>query len=142
MADAWELLHGLSPSDNMDFRTTMNGGYEAIEVYINELADSLSAFGKWPAYLTAVEGPSLGRRSMAFTAAPNPFKAKTRIVFAGGFGPEAKPDLQILDLKGRVIEQASTAHYAWAPRNRPAGIYIARMRVQGRTFITPLFLLK
>jgi hypothetical protein len=96
MADAWELLHGLSPSDNMDFRTTMNGGYEAIEVYINELADSLAAFGKWPAYLTAVESPSFGKRSMAFTAAPNPFKAKTRIVFAGGFGPEEKPDLQIL----------------------------------------------
>ena len=41
MADAWELAHGLDPADGSDHDTTMPSGYDAIEEYINELADAL-----------------------------------------------------------------------------------------------------
>ncbi len=41
IADAWESEHGLDPSDGSDHATVLAGGYTAIEVYINELADNL-----------------------------------------------------------------------------------------------------
>lgn len=41
MADAWELAHGLDPSDGADHATVMASGYTAIEEYVNELASQL-----------------------------------------------------------------------------------------------------
>jgi pectate lyase len=41
MADAWERENGLDPADGADHSSVMPSGYTAIEVYINELADSL-----------------------------------------------------------------------------------------------------
>ncbi len=41
IADAWELGHGLDPSDASDNQNEMPSGYPAIEEYINELADNL-----------------------------------------------------------------------------------------------------
>jgi hypothetical protein len=41
MADAWELAHGLSPTDASDHRRVMASGYTAIEEYVNELAADL-----------------------------------------------------------------------------------------------------
>jgi pectate lyase len=41
MADAWELEHGLDPSDGDDHVAVMSSGYTAIEEYVNELSDQL-----------------------------------------------------------------------------------------------------
>ncbi len=38
IADDWEMLHGLDPSDPADNQTVMGNGYPAIEAYINERA--------------------------------------------------------------------------------------------------------
>jgi pectate lyase len=51
MADEWEEENGLDPSDPDDHATEQEGGYTALEVYINGLADEL--VGVAPA---AVEG--------------------------------------------------------------------------------------
>jgi pectate lyase len=42
MDDSWESAHGLDPGDGTDHTTVMPSGYTAIEVYINQLADSLT----------------------------------------------------------------------------------------------------
>jgi hypothetical protein len=42
MPDTWETSHGLNKNDGSDHNTVMPSGYTAIEVYINELADSLT----------------------------------------------------------------------------------------------------
>jgi len=42
MADAWEKNNGLDPTDGSDHATMLDGGYTAIETYVNELADALS----------------------------------------------------------------------------------------------------
>ncbi len=41
MPDAWEASRGLSPSDAGDGTRVLEGEYTAIEVYLNELADTL-----------------------------------------------------------------------------------------------------
>lgn len=41
MPNDWEVTHGLNPNDSSDATAVMPSGYTAIEVYINELADSL-----------------------------------------------------------------------------------------------------
>jgi hypothetical protein len=151
MADAWESMHGLDPTDATDFSKEMNGGYEAIEVYINELSDTLVATGRWPAYLTALENLPSGPRSIAFSAVPSPFRAQTDLVVTGAFNHKSKVALQILDLNGRIIKKVSNqmlkiengaVRYSWAPQNRPSGIYIAHIKIQDRTLTKPLFLLK
>jgi pectate lyase len=41
MADAWELAHGLDPTDGTDHSKVMASGYTAIEEYVNGLADAI-----------------------------------------------------------------------------------------------------
>ena len=41
MADAWELQHGLDPTDASDNVSVRPSGYMAIEAYVNDLAESL-----------------------------------------------------------------------------------------------------
>jgi hypothetical protein len=43
IADAWELTHGLSPSDPLDSALISPGGYAWVEVYLNEIADQIVA---------------------------------------------------------------------------------------------------
>lgn len=41
MDDRWEAQRGLDPADGDDHARVLDGGYTAIEVYVNELADQL-----------------------------------------------------------------------------------------------------
>jgi hypothetical protein len=41
MADEWEQENGLDPADPDDHASEQEGGYTAIEVYVNQLADEL-----------------------------------------------------------------------------------------------------
>ena len=42
IADAWELTHGLNPANPLDSALLAASGYAHIEVYLNEVAQTLT----------------------------------------------------------------------------------------------------
>jgi hypothetical protein len=137
MPDAWETAHSLNPNNASDRTTSMNGGYNAVEVYINELSDQL------------VPEPPTGRQyrvntidgGVVVSASPNPFTRAVAFTLANF--DRAPVQVTITDIKGRTVFQTQTAagsaRVAWdgCSLNGHAlavGVYIARFAQGNRIF--------
>jgi hypothetical protein len=125
MPDAWETAHGLNPGNASDRTTSMNGGYNAVEVYLNELADSLinaEAAASGVARMPAVAG----RDVSLISASPNPFNLQVAILLSGGL--EKGASLKVLDLSGKIAADLTGAardgRATWNGRGLAAGVYL------------------
>lgn len=90
----------------------------------------------------AIESADFLENRMVLAAAPNPFKPSTTIRFAN---PAKNATLQILDIRGRLLHQwdhLAVNQLAWNAIGMPAGIYIAKLRSDGRESAQALFLMK
>jgi len=141
MPDGWETAHGLDPNNAADHTTKMNGGYDALEVYLNELADSLAPY-------TAVETPPA--RNLTFDAAPsvratpNPFHGAVRFTLRNMAG---KPvNVAVFDISGRRVHSAvmtaGVSTVDWNSGNLPSGIYAARFAQGGKVLETRVSLIR
>jgi hypothetical protein len=146
MPDTWETAHGLSPNNAAD-RTTdlggVNAGYNAVEVYINELADQ-----KTPV-LESEARPwydiANGLDNMIHVT-PNPFTATTTIRLNAGVIRGAAV-IRIFDMGGRLVKtldakQASKEGVSWNAADSPAGVYVAQCLVKGKTYSQRMLLVK
>lgn len=152
MPDDWESAHGLNPSNGSDYSTKMNNGYDAIEVYVNELADSLSSCGvnrdsSWMATVPNETGASFVPSGIpCLSAAPNPFAAGAgvRLSLSGLALLDGQWSLGIYDLAGCLVKRLTPSYEAggrtlWAywdgrdARGNPArtGIYLCRLSAPG-----------
>lgn len=136
MADSWETTHSLNPNDATD-RTTDMGGYNAVEVYLNDLADSILI-------AVAVEQPGAVAQGKnhavpSVAAAPNPFNPEVRFTLANM--PSSPVWIYIINMEGKLLHSAllpaGFAAASWNGRDatgRPAasGIYAARF-ISGNT---------
>jgi hypothetical protein len=98
MPDTWEVAKGLNPN-NVNDRTTDMGGYNAVEVYLNELADTLVA----RASVSIEEARStMGSDAAPFVEAiPNPFNPVVKFTLAN---MNSKPVMMsVYDITGRQI---------------------------------------
>jgi hypothetical protein len=146
MPDYWEVLHGLDPNDGTDYKTPMNGGYDAIEVFVNELSDTLVAKGQWPATLS-VDEAYLVSQGNGLTVHPNPFNGQTRLTFK--LGNKQSVAINIYNLNGRLVskvvdgERAEGRHFITLKTDGLApGLYLARLHLGSKTLTSRLMLLK
>jgi hypothetical protein len=128
MPDSWETAHSLNPNNASDRTTPMNGGYNAVEVYLNELADNLvpSTITK-PFRVNTIDGMH------TVLANPNPFSAGVR--FSLHNFDNAPVRVTVTDISGRVVYRTAAAAgettVAWDGRALSPGVYVAQF-VQGK----------
>ena len=140
MPDAWEIAHGLNPNDSTDVKTSMNGGYDAIEVYINELADTLIATGKWPSTWVEKSPAAVPANSRVWTF-PNPLNTGTTVFFS--LSSSRQVDVSIYDVRGTLVSSLFSGHNSagehsllWNGRRSdgsaaPAGTYFVKVLSEG-----------
>lgn len=152
MPDAWESARGLNPADANDYLTKMNNGYDAIEVYVNELADSLSSCApfrdsSWMEEIAVEKATvSLPEGAARLSAAPNPFSVATdvRISLSGLGLVDGTWHLGVYDVAGRLMKRLAPAYEPggrtmtarWdgnGPNGRKvkAGVYVCRLTGPG-----------
>ena len=143
MPDSWETAHGLNPGNAADRTTDLGGadaGYNAVEVYINELADQ-----KTP----PVEREAGPRHGIANSldnmihVTPNPFTASALIRLNEG-EIQVRAKIRIFDLSGRLVStlEAAREGVSWNSADSPAGVYVAQCLVKGRTYSQRMLLIK
>ncbi|MBL8026366.1 MAG: T9SS type A sorting domain-containing protein [Fibrobacteres bacterium] len=97
MPDTWETAKGLNINSAADATTDM-GGYNAIEVYLNELADTLVARASVTAEVTRKNNEN---DAPAVDATPNPFNPAVRFTLNN---MSSKPvTMTVYDLSGRIV---------------------------------------
>jgi hypothetical protein len=151
MPDYWEITHGLNPNDSTDVKTPMNGGYDAIEVYINELADTLAQTGRWPA--TWIEtAPARPEAGLRLAVSPNPINKGTTISFS--LPDRQQAAVAVYDIRGMRVASpfegvlASGEHAVeWDGSGingaaAPAGTYFVKLSGQGWQAIRKVVLIR
>ncbi|MEW6216042.1 MAG: hypothetical protein AB1478_12705, partial [Nitrospirota bacterium] len=102
-ADSWELLHGLNPNiDDHNGLDLSKDGYTNIEVFINQLSDSLVGL--------ASSATRLYFRTLPIAKSycyPNPFSGEIAFSLLGHrsqlSGDRCRIGLRIYDINGRVV---------------------------------------
>ena len=145
MPDEWESANGLNPNNGSDYNTSMNGGYMAIEVYVNELADQITP----TAEITYYPRENYIDGAPRILANPNPFFPSVNFTLVN---MERTPiRMAIYDMAGRLIYKSSFAGTAktvsWNGRSQKGktmgtGIYLARFTQGGKTLQKRVSLIK
>ena len=137
MPDTWETAHGLNPGSAADRTTDLGGanaGYNAVEVYINELADlktpSKTEGRPWHDIANGLDN--------MIHVTPNPFTETARIRLNAG-EIQGAAVIRIFDMGGRLVrtldaKKASKEGVSWNAAECPAGVYLAQCLVKGRTY--------
>jgi hypothetical protein len=136
MPDTWETANRLNPNNASDYSTSMNGGYMAIEVYVNELADQLAPPVRADrSFVNFIDGMA------RVSADPNPFYTGVRFTLHN-FG-KTPVLMTVHDIGGRTVFRLNIAaepgEIAWNGRSQngqvlAAGVYIARFTQKNRVF--------
>jgi hypothetical protein len=152
MANAWETANGLNPNSGSDYGTKMNGGYDAIEVYINELSD---LYAPCSAGFAAIDRDKEGIEDFwgmrGIKVSPNPFRPSTRITYSI-YHDEFKGkaiQLSIFDMTGRLVQQKKLNQlpgrmyaYSWNASGKAAGVYVVRLKTPFGTVSRKVLLAK
>ncbi len=131
MPDAWETANGLNPANAADRNTDM-GGYTAIEVYLNALADSIIN-----ASVNSVEigKIAIGMPVILLDVLPNP--SNSLFKFMVTTKNSAPVILSIYDIKGSIVYKSNinTNHSSvyWDASQAGNGVYFAIAKQGGNS---------
>lgn len=136
MPDTWESGHGLNPSNAADRTTSMNGGYNAVEVYLNELADQLVP----PDLAVETQPMTLANRAAWGFAHPNPFRSAIEFHFSHTIAPGTP--VTLLSPDGRVAAsfRSTAAPLRWNAGQLPNGLYLIKIKTGTRVFTDRILL--
>jgi hypothetical protein len=129
----------------------MNGGYDAIEVYINALSDTLVQTGAWPStWIT--RDPALARLDRVLQTFPNPAPCAARILFS--LPRPQRAEISVYNTQGKLVRRlfsgprpAGDQEVTWnglgaGGRPAPSGTYLVRLSAQGRQMVKSMVLIR
>jgi hypothetical protein len=136
MPNDWETAHSLDPNNAADATTDM-GGYNAVEVYLNELADSIITTVGVEKRTSPL--PASGARGLSVLASPNPLNSGVRFTLSNA--DNSPVAMTVYNIHGKAVYSAhfSNAHavMTWngkdmAGRTLGTGTYIVRFGQRSR----------
>ncbi len=126
MPDDWESANGLNPNDGTDHTTPMRGGYTAIEVYMNEVAESIACAPPNPGPTTSSTGAGGASGASGTASGPGSGSGSGPGAGSGGAGGAAAEDGDDGGCDCRV--EAASRRASYAPALALAALVIALRR--------------
>jgi hypothetical protein len=150
IAERWRNLNMKSPFTVVDRHCVVSAPISTygVIIYLSEWGNNSTV---WLYKHTSAPAIQVGSRPMehpAIRVSPNPFNAAIKIAVSGQRIADSKIGIALYDIEGKMIQRLSATSYqlsagiTWSPASLPAGVYMVKAEMKGRSLSRRIILQK